>query len=104
MDRSTDGGQTWLSATCASPLLAGLGQGIRGVGRANGMPVTRADRSNGPHSGRVYVNWTDNRIGEDDNDVWLVGDDQAAAGRAGRVNDDPPGAQQFLSRGWTSTT
>jgi hypothetical protein len=60
--------------------------------------VTRVDRSNGPHSGRVYVSWTDNRNGEDDNDVWLVYSDDQGRNWTDpmRVNDDPPGAQQFF--------
>ena len=99
MDRSMDGGQTWLKRDLRVATIAGgWDQNIRGVGRANGMPVTRVDRSNGPHSGRVYVSWTDNRNGEDDNDVWLVySDDQGRNWTEPvRVNDDPPGAQQFF--------
>ena len=100
MDRSSDGGATWLEKDLRVAAIAGgWDQKIRGVGRANGMPVTRVDRSSGPHSGRVYVNWTDNRNGEEDNDVWIVWSDDG--GRTWtepvRVNDDPPGAEQFFT-------
>ena len=100
MDRSSDGGETWLDNDLRVATIAGgWDQKIRGIGRANGMPVTRVDRSNGPHRGRVYVNWTDNRNGEDDNDVWLVWSDDGGQSWTDpiRVNDDPPGAQQFFT-------
>ncbi|MGA0435108.1 MAG: glycosyl hydrolase [Flavobacteriales bacterium] len=100
MDRSPDGGKTWLDQDMRVATIAGgWDQTIRGVGRANGMPVTRVDRSDGAHAGRIYVNWTDNRNGEDDNDVWLVySDDQGLTWTDPiRVNDDPPGAQQFFT-------
>jgi Neuraminidase (sialidase) len=45
------------------------------------------------------VNWTDDRNGPDDNDVWLVySDDQGNSWTEPiRVNDDPAGAQQFFT-------
>lgn len=100
MDRSTDGGVSWLDKDLRVTTIAGgWDQTIRGIGRANGMPVTRVDRSNGPNSGRIYVNWTDNRNGAEDNDVWVVwSDDQGRSwSDAVRVNDDAPGAQQFFT-------
>ena len=100
MDRSTDGGVTWLKEDLrVAQIAGGWDCVIRGFNRANGMPVTRVDRSNGPHAGRVYVNWTDNRNGPDDQDVWVVySDDGGTTWTAPiRVNDDPAGAQQFFT-------
>lgn len=100
MDWSGDGGLTWLEKDLrVTKIQGGWDQEIRGVGRANGMPVTRVDRSDGPHQGRVYVNWTDDRNGADDNDVWLVHSDDKGKTWTDpiRVNDDPAGAQQFFT-------
>lgn len=100
MDRSTDGGVTWLKEDLrVAQIAGGWDCAVRGFNRANGMPVTRVDRSNGPHSGRVYVNWTDNRNGPDDQDVWLVYSDDGGMSWTApiRVNDDPAGAQQFFT-------
>jgi hypothetical protein len=100
MDRSTDGGMTWLKKDLrVAEIAGGWDCAVRGFNRANGMPVTRVDRSNGPHAGRVYVNWTDNRNGPDDQDVWVVCSDDGGESWTApiRVNDDPPGAQQFFT-------
>ena len=39
---------------------------IEGIGRANGMPVTGVDRSQGAFRGTLYVNWIDHRHGDPD--------------------------------------
>ena len=100
MDRSADGGITWLQKDLrVAQIAGGWDCAVRGFNRANGMPVTRVDRSNGLHQGRIYVNWTDNRNGPDDQDVWVVySDDGGETWTAPiRVNNDPPGAQQFFT-------
>ncbi len=43
---------------------------VEGLMRANGMPVTVCDLSNGPHRGSIYVNWVDDRNGN--YDVWVA--------------------------------
>jgi len=72
---------------------------ISGIGRANGMPVTKCDRSEGLHHGTIYVNWADQRNGADDTDIWLS--KSTDGGQTWtvptRVNDDPPGKQQFFT-------
>lgn len=72
---------------------------IPGMGRANGMPITRCDRSGGQHNGTVYVNWADQRNGKDDTDIWLIkSTDNGQTWTAPlRVNDDPPGKHQFFT-------
>jgi len=72
---------------------------IPGVGRANGMPITKCDVSNSANRGTIYVNWADQRNGEDDTDIWLVKstDEGKNWSEPVRVNDDPPGKQQFFT-------
>lgn len=72
---------------------------IPGLGRSNGMPVTRCDRSDGAHQGTIYVNWADQRNGTDDTDIWLIKstDKGHTWSDPVRVNDDPPGKHQFFT-------
>ncbi|MFK7809141.1 MAG: sialidase family protein [Saprospiraceae bacterium] len=72
-DRSLDGGKTWLEKdleVAAQP--GGWDMTIPGIGRANGMPVTRVDLSDSPHKGTIYINWADARNGEDNTDIFLA--------------------------------
>jgi hypothetical protein len=99
-DRSLDGGQTWLDEDIvAAEQPGGWTFDIPGISRANGLPFTGADLSAGPYRGSVYINWTDQRHGKDDTDNWFIysrdgGDNWSAPIR---VNDDPPGRQQFFT-------
>lgn len=100
MNRSTDSGITWLpddKFVTSQP--GGWDLAIPGIYRANGLPITACDISNGPHRGNIYINWTDQRNGVTDTDVWLIkstdGGDTWSAVK--RVNDDPPGKQQFFT-------
>ena len=70
--------------------------------RANGMPVTGVDLSNGPNKGRLYVNWIDARNGDPDVFVMSSGDGGETWSTAVRVNDDPikNGKVQFFT--WMS--
>jgi len=77
------------------------------TGRANGMPVTAVDISNGPYRGMVYVNWVDlrNNDGADgDADVFVARsiDGGRSWSEPLRVNRDPVGndRDQFLT--WMS--
>lgn len=99
-DRSLDGGTTWLDHDIfVSDMPGGWDFMIPGIYRCNGMPVTCCDLSNGPHRGTIYINWSDQRNGSLDTDIWLVkstdgGDTWSAPIR---VNDDGPGKQQFFT-------
>ncbi len=99
-NKSLDGGNTWLNQEI---FVADIGGGwdydIPGIYRANGLPVTKCDVSGGPNKGTIYINWTDQTNGANDTDVWLVkstdgGDTWSAPIR---VNNDPPGKQQFFT-------
>jgi len=99
-DRSLDGGSTWLNEDIfidAQP--TGWDYDIPGISRANGLPITCCDLSNSEYNGTIYVNWSDQRNGSDDTDIWLSKstDGGITWTDAMRVNDDPPGKQQFFS-------
>lgn len=99
-DRSLDQGDTWLDEDIyIGPFPGGWAYDIPGISRCNGMPITKCDLSGGEHHGTIYVNWSDQRNGTDDTDVWLCkstdGGDTWTEAR--RVNDDPPGRQQFFT-------
>ena len=98
-DRSTDGGKTWLEEDLvANEIAGGWDHHIPGISRTNGMPVTALDRSGGEHDGRIYINWADQRNGEEDTDIFICySDDNGDTwSKAIRVNDDAPGKQQFF--------
>ena len=99
-DRSLDGGETWLEDDIfITDQPGGWDYDIPGISRCNGLPVTCCDLSYSPNRGTIYVNWTDQKNGEDDTDVWI----SKSTNRGDtwsepiRVNNDPPGKQQFFS-------
>lgn len=99
-DRSTDGGATWLDQDIfVSDQPGGWDYGISGIYRANGLPVLSCDLSGGPNHGTLYINWTDQRNGEEDTDVWLAKSTDGGNTWSApmRVNDDAPGKQQFFT-------
>jgi hypothetical protein len=99
-DRSLDGGLTWLEEDIfIDEMPTGWDYMIPGIFRANGLPITACDRSNGPYRGTIYVNWSDQRNGVDDTDIWLSksADGGDTWSDPIRVNDDPPGKQQFFT-------
>lgn len=99
-NRSLDQGNTWLEKDVViDSMPGGWDYKIPGIYRCNGLPVTACDISGGEHNGTIYVNWTDQRNGEDDTDVWLaISKDKGASWSAPiRVNNDKPGKHQFLT-------
>lgn len=99
-DKSTDGGDTWLEHDVSvDSMPGGWVFQIPGIQRCNGMPVTACDISGGPHDGTIYINWSDQRNGADDTDIWLrkSTDGGLTWSTRRRVNDDPPGRQQFFT-------
>ncbi|NOX46817.1 MAG: T9SS type A sorting domain-containing protein [Chlorobi bacterium] len=99
-DRSTDQGETWLDEDIfVSDIPDGWDYGIPGISRANGLPITVCDLSGGDYHGNIYINWSDQRNGEDDTDVWMAKstDGGNTWSEAKRVNDDPSGKQQFFT-------
>ncbi|MBK7159240.1 MAG: T9SS type A sorting domain-containing protein [Ignavibacteria bacterium] len=99
-DKSTDRGLTWLSEDkFVTTQPGGWDFGIEGIYRANGLPITACDLSNGPNRGTIYINWSDQRNGTTDTDVWLIKstDGGNTWSNVKRVNDDPAGRQQFFT-------
>jgi len=99
-DRSLDGGDTWLDEDIfidSQP--GGWNYDVPGIPRCNGLPITCCDISQSDFRGTIYVNWTDQRNGDDDTDVWISKstDGGNTWSDAFRVNDDPAGKQQFLT-------
>ena len=102
-DKSTDGGQTWMKedkVIAAQP--EGWAIEIPGIGRANGFPVTAVDVSKSEYQGTIYVNWSDQRNGKDNTDVWLIksNDNGETWSEPKKVNDDNTGKHQFFN--WMS--
>jgi hypothetical protein len=99
-DRSTDGGATWLAVDkVAATQPGGWDYGIAGHDRCNGLPITCTDLSGGPNHGTIYVNWSDQRNGMTDTDVWLTKSTDGGNTWTApvRVNNDAPGRQNYLS-------
>jgi len=99
-DYSYDGGETWReNDVFISNQPGGWSQEIPGIYRCNGMPVTIVDLSPGEHRGTVYINWTDQRNGEKDTDVFIVKstDKGKTWSEPIRVNTDTTVSHQFLS-------
>ena len=97
-DKSLDAGRTWSQEDrIVAEIVGGWDQNIDGIGRVNGMPVTVVDHSNGPHRGRIYINWTDTRNG--DSDVWLTHSDDGGEtwSPTQRLNTDGPERDQFFT-------
>jgi Neuraminidase (sialidase) len=99
-DKSEDGGKTWLEI---DKVIADQPEGwnyiIPGINRCNGMPITGFDYSNGEFRGRIYVNWSDQRNGINDTDVWLIySDDKGESwSKPKKVNDDNSKKHQFFT-------
>jgi len=100
LNKSTDGGLNWLSEDkFITTQPGGWDYAIPGIYRANGLPITACDISNGPYRGTLYVNWSDQRNGAADTDVFLIKstDGGNTWSAVKRVNDDPAGKQQFFT-------
>lgn len=99
-DKSTNEGNTWLlNDIFVSDAPGGWAFDIPGISRCNGLPIIACDTSNGPNRGTIYINWSDQRNGTTDTDVWLKKstDGGQTWGTLKRVNDDPAGKQQFFT-------
>lgn len=98
LDKSTDGGWTFGDDRVIGPHPGGWNIEIDGLSRANGMPVTGVDHSDGAFRGALYVNWVDDRHG--DPDVFVIRSDDGGERFTSpvRVNSDARGngAVQFF--------
>jgi len=87
-DKSTDGGLTFGKDKVIGEIPGGWDFSVEGLDRANGMPVTGVDLSDGPNKGTLYVNWIDARNGDPDVFVMSSRDGGNTWGAPVRVNDD----------------
>ncbi|MFA6129241.1 MAG: T9SS type A sorting domain-containing protein [Bacteroidales bacterium] len=98
-DKSIDEGKTWLPSDIriTSPVL--WIYEVPGMQLTPSFPVISCDRSQGHYRGTIYINWSDNRKGTADSDIWVVksADGGKTWSAPKRVNDDPPGKQQFFN-------
>jgi hypothetical protein len=70
--RSFDGGTTFLKEEkMISSIKNGWDYKVNGVSRANGLPFTACDLSNGPNRGRIYCCWGDEKNGTSNKDVFI---------------------------------
>lgn len=99
-DRSLDGGITWLQDDILIDLQAGdWDYDIPGISRCNGLPVLKCDLSGGPNHGTLYVNWSDQRNGINNTDIFLSKstDGGNTWSPAKKVNTDNTNRHQFLT-------
>ena len=99
-DRSVDKGTTWMPHDKSiATQVNGWSQVISGIGRCNGMPTIGCDISSNKFKGRIYVNWTDQRNGEDNTDVWIISSDDGGKSWSEpvMVNNDNSNRHQFFS-------
>lgn len=99
-NRSIDDGKTWLKKeTYLASQPNGWVIDIPGIYRCNGLPVTVCDLSPSVHNGTIYVNWADQRNGEENTDIWISKstDKGNSWSVPKRVNDDSSKNHQFLT-------
>ncbi|MGZ6519704.1 MAG: T9SS type A sorting domain-containing protein, partial [Bacteroidia bacterium] len=99
-NKSLDDGLTWLPhETFITSMPGGWDYNIAGLQRCNGLPQAICDLSGGANNGTIYINWTDQRNGSTDTDVWLIKSTDGGTTWSApiRVNDDVAGKQQFLT-------
>jgi len=99
-DRSLDSGKTWLDKDIfVTDMPGGWDYNIPGLQRCNGMPVTVCDLSDSQYKGTIYINWSDQRNGKDNTDIFLAKskDGGLTWTKPIKVNDDTTLHQQFLT-------
>ncbi len=99
-NKSLDQGETWLnSEILVDSMPGGWDYLISGIQRCNGLPITACDISNSNNRGTIYINWSDQRNGISNTDVWLSKstDGGQTWSSPTKVNDDNSNRQQFFT-------
>ncbi len=98
-DKSTDGGQTFGTDVHITNIPGGWDFNVPGIYRCNGLPITACDISNSPYRGNIYVNWSDQRNGTDNTDVFICKSTDGGNTWSApiKVNDDNTTRQQFFT-------
>ena len=100
MQRSLDGGDTWLNEEKSiGKQYGGWDLDVPGIYRANGLPILKCDLSDGPNRGALYINWCDQMNDESDTDSWIMRsmDGGETWSERIRVNQDTSGKHQFFT-------
>ena len=100
MQKSLDDGNTWLpEEKYVEYQPEGWDIKVPGFYRANGLPFLVSDMSNGPNRGTLYLNWSDQRNGNDNTDVWLMksADGGNTWSKPIKVNQDGTRSHQFMT-------
>ena len=80
-NRSSDFGNSWLDEEIiVTKQTGGWVLPIEGLSRVNGMPVTMIDNSGGPHDGRLYILFADQRAGNTNTNVFIIHSDDDGDG------------------------
>jgi hypothetical protein len=98
--KSFNQGVSWSTTETSVSAISQWDYAIPGLDRANGQPVTVCDVAmSSPHNGAIYINWSDQRNGVDDTDIFISKsiDQGVTWSDPLRVNNDDPGKQQFLT-------
>jgi len=98
-DKSTDGGVTFGTDRFVAAQPGGWDFDVPGIYRANGLPITLCDVSTSPHRGTLYINWSDQRNGLNNTDVFLIKstDGGNTWSSIKKVNDDLTTTHQFFT-------
>lgn len=100
LQKSFDGGETWLKEEIQlEKQWGGWTLEIPEMNRANGLPILKCDLSDGPNRGALYLNWCDQRNGENNTDVFLMKsmDGGETWSKAIKVNQDASQKHQFYT-------
>lgn len=98
-DKSTDGGVSWGLDKIVTSIPGGWEFSVPGIYRCNGLPVTACDISNSPFRGTIYINWSDQRNGVNNTDIFIVKstDGGNTWTQPKRVNQDNTQTHQFFT-------
>ncbi len=99
LDRSYDGGRTWLTNDLAIGRYPGGGPiKVPGIEKCYSMPMLAVDNSLSYFRGCLYVVWADQSNGENDTDIWFMRSTNRGDlwTQKRRVNLDSIGRHQFL--------
>lgn len=100
LQKSMDKGKTWMEQEqTIHPQFGGWNLSIPGIHRANGLPILASDLSGGKYHGHLYLNWCDQKAGNDNTDSWLsVSEDNGETwSTPTKVNQDTGVAHQFFT-------
>ena len=97
---SMDKGETWMQKeSLIMDHVGGWTFDVPGINRCNGLPVLSCDLSNGPHKGRLYLNWIDDRDPQSAKENWIsISDDKGKSWSSPiKVGTDTTGSDQFFT-------